>query len=124
MNVKYSIITMAVMSMALSGCGREGQQAARASKAAAEALAAQAERQIEKAGVVLDDATVTARVKTALIVAPDLKGLAIDVDTLRNVVTLSGTLASEGLRLQAEKTAKSVDGVIDVKNNLMVKQPS
>lgn len=124
MNMKYSIVMMAVLSMAMSGCGREGQDAAQASKAAAEAVAAQAERQIEKAGVVLDDAAVTAKVKTALVIAPDLKGLAIDVDTLRNVVTLSGTVASEGLRQQAETIAKGVDGVQDVKNNLMVNQPS
>ncbi len=124
MNMKYSIVTMAVLSTAMSGCGREGQDAAQASKAAAEAVAAQAESQIEKAGVVLDDAAVTAKVKTALVIAPDLKGLAINVDTLRNVVTLSGTVASEGLRQQAETMAKGVDGVKDVKNNLMVKQPS
>ncbi len=123
MNIKYSIVTMAVLSMAMSGCGREGQDAAQASKAAA-ALAAQAERQIEKAGVVLDDAAVTAKVKTALVVSPDLKGLAINVETLRNVVTLSGTVASEGVRQQAETMAKGVDGVQDVKNNLMVKPPS
>lgn len=124
MNIKYSILTMAVMSMAMSGCGRDGQEAAQASKAAAEALAAQAERQIEKAGVVLDDAAVTARVKTALVIAPDLKGLAINVDTVLNVVTLSGTVASQGLREQAETMARGVDGVKDVKNDLMVKQPS
>lgn len=122
MNMKYSIVTMAVLSMAMSGCG-QGQDAAQASKAV-EAVAAQTERQIEKAGVVLDDAAVTAKVKTALVVAPDLKGLAINVDTLRNVVTLSGTVASEGLRQQAEAMAKGVDGVKEVKNNLMVKQPS
>lgn len=123
MNIKYSILTIAV-SMAMSGCGRDGQEAAQASKAAAEALAAQAERQIEKGGVVLDDAAVTARVKTALVIAPDLKGLAIHVDTALNVVTLSGTVASQGLREQAATLARGIDGVKDVKNDLMVKQPS
>lgn len=122
MNMKYSIATLAVLSMAMSACER-GQDAAQASKAA-ETLAAQAERQIEKAGVVLDDAALTAKVKTALVIAPDLEGLAIEVDTLRNVVTLSGTVGSEGLRQQAETMARGVDGVQDVKNNLMVKQPS
>lgn len=124
MNMKYSIVTIAVLSMAMSGCGRDGQEAAQASKTAAEAVSALAERQIEKAGMTLDDAAVTARVKTALVVAPDLKGLAINVDTLGNVVTLSGTVASEGVRQQAEAMAKGVDGVKGVTNNLMVKQPS
>ncbi len=120
MNMKYSIVTMAVLSMAMAGCGREGHDAAEASKTVAE----QAERQLEKAGVVLDDATVTSKVKTALVMAPDLKGLAINVETLRNVVTLSGTVASEGLRQQAEAMAKGVDGVNGVTNNLMIKEPS
>jgi hyperosmotically inducible protein len=87
-------------------------------------LAAETERQIEKASVVIDDAAVTAKGKTAFIVAPDLRGFAIDVDTLRNVVTLSGVIASDDLRQQAERLAKSVERVKDVKNNLMVKQPS
>jgi hyperosmotically inducible protein len=124
MNIKYSILTMTVMSMAMSGCGRDGQEAAQASKAAAEALAAQAERKIEKGGVVLDDAAVTARVKAALVMAPDLKGLAINVDTVLNVVTLSGTVASQDLREQAATLARGVDGVKDVKNDLMVKPSS
>ncbi len=123
MNTRYSIAAIAVLSIAMSGCGRDGNDAAAASRTAGE-LAAQAERQVERAGVVLDDAAVTAKVKTALVIAPDLKGLAIDVDTLRNVVTLSGTVASEGLRQQAESTAKGIDGVKDVQNHLAVKQPS
>ena len=121
MNMKYSIFTMAIVSMSISGCGE--QDAAQASRAA-KAGAAQAERHIEKAGVVLDDAAITAQVKTALVIAPDLQGLAINVDTLRNVVTLSGTVASEGLRQQAETIAKGVYGVQEVKNNLIVKLPS
>ena len=123
MNTKYPIITMAVLSMALAGCGRDEQIAPQASKAA-DALVVQTERQIEKAGVVLDDATVTAKVKTALVVAPDLSGFAINVDTLQNIVTLSGTVLSESLREQAGTIAKGVEGVQDVKNNLMVKQAS
>ncbi len=123
MILKYAIFSMAALSIAVSGCGRDGQDATQASKAAAEALAAQAERQIEKGGVVLDDAAVTAKVKTALVIAPDLKGFAINVDTLRNVVTLNGAVASDRLRQQSETIAKGIDQANDVKNNLMVKQP-
>lgn len=122
MSMKYSIVTMSLLSMAMSGCG-EGQDAAQTSRAA-EKVAAQAERQIEKASVMLDDAAITAKVKTALIIAPELQGLAINVDTLGKVVTLSGTVASDGLRQQAETIAKGVYGVQEVKNNLIVKQPT
>lgn len=83
-------------------------------------MGAKVERQLDKAGEVLDDASITAKVKTALIAAPDLKALQINVDTVFNVVTLTGTVASEGLRQQAETTAKAVEGVREVKNNLTV----
>jgi osmotically-inducible protein OsmY len=41
-------------------------------------------------GETIDDATVTARVKTVLLNDPDVAGTTIDVDTFKGVVTLSG----------------------------------
>ena len=80
------------------------------------------EKRAEQVGEVLDDAGITAKVKTALIAEPGLSGLAIDVDTAHNIVTLSGAVASDAARADAERVAKSVGGVKDVKNNLTVKQ--
>jgi hyperosmotically inducible protein len=87
-------------------------------------MAAQAERQVEKAGKLLDDATITAKVKTALIAEPGLKGLSIDVDTSNNVVSLNGTVGSDAARAQAEEIARKTEGVKEVKNNLTVKASS
>ena|SRR5688572_12938109 len=87
-------------------------------------LPAQAERQVERAAAVLDDAALTAKVKTALIADRRLNGLSIDVDTSDNVVTLNGTVASEEFRRQAEQLASAVAGVKAVKNNLTVKPRS
>ena len=112
----------AVLALAVTAaCSRESREDA---AKAVEKLPAQAERQLERAAGVLDDATVTAKVKRALIAEPNLKGLAIDVDTSKNVVTLSGTVASEQARADAERIAKQVEGVTEVKNNLEVKKPS
>jgi len=72
--------------------------------------------------LVLDDAGITAKVKTALIAEPGLSGLAIDVDTSGNVVSLHGSVASDAARANAERVARAVGGVKDVKNNLTVKQ--
>jgi hyperosmotically inducible periplasmic protein len=83
---------------------------------------AKAEAQIERAIPAIDDATITAKVKGALIAAPDLPGVAIDVDTSANVVTLNGTVASTEQRERAERTARAVQGVAGVNNNLLVKQ--
>jgi hyperosmotically inducible protein len=104
-----------------AACSRESREDA---AKAVEKLPAQAERQLERAASVLDDATITAKVKSALIAEPQLKGLAIDVDTSKNVVTLSGSVASEQARADAERIAKQVEGVAGVKNNLEVKKPS
>src|SRR5215203_7021399 len=41
-------------------------------------------------GETIDDATITTRVKTALLNDPAVGGLKIDVDTFKGVVTLSG----------------------------------
>ena len=87
----------------------------------AQSLAAQAERHIEQASAVLDDGTITAKIKTALIAEPGLKGLSIDVDTSQNVVSLNGTVSSDAARKQAEEIARKVEGVKEVKNNLTVK---
>ena len=102
----------------IAGCSQES--ADRAAKAV-ENVPAQVERQAERAAVVIDDATITSKVKTALIADPNLKGLSIDVDTQQNVVTLNGTVASDTARTDAERVAKQVEGVREVKNNLLVK---
>ena len=60
---------------------------------------------------------------SALIAEPGLSGLAIDVDTSDNVVTLNGRVSSDDLRAQAERVARGVEGVEDVRNNLELKHP-
>jgi osmotically-inducible protein OsmY len=50
--------------------------------------------------------------------------MAIDVDTVQNVVTLRGTVATEDARKQAERIARQTEGVKEVKNDLTVKAPS
>ena len=102
----------------LLGCSQE--TADRAATAVQNAPA-QVERGAERAAAVMDDATITAKVKTALIAEPDLKGMAIDVDTAQNVVTLNGTVASDDVRARAERIAKEVEGVKEVRNQLLVK---
>lgn len=102
----------------LAGCSQE--TADRAAKAV-ENIPGQVERGAERATAVMDDATITAKVKTALIAEPDLKGMAIDVDTAQNVVTLNGTVANDDARQRAERIAKQVEGVKEVRNQLLVK---
>ncbi|HEY7444986.1 MAG TPA: BON domain-containing protein [Vicinamibacterales bacterium] len=71
-------------------------------------------------GETIDDATITTRVKTALINAPDVGALSIDVDTFKGVVTLSGRVKTQDEATRAMGVARGIDGVRDVKSALQV----
>ncbi len=71
-------------------------------------------------GETMNDATITTRVKTALLNDPDVGVLRIDVETTLGVVTLSGTVPSPAQADRAVGIAKAVEGVQSVKSALRV----
>src|SRR5215207_1894307 len=71
-------------------------------------------------GETIDDATVTTRVKTALLNDPEVGGLRIDVDTFKGVVTLSGRVKSKEEETKAIALARSIKGVTQVKSTLQI----
>jgi osmotically-inducible protein OsmY len=71
-------------------------------------------------GNTIDDATITGRVKTAMLNDPDVAGLKIDVDTFKGVVTLSGAVKSQAEATKAMDIARKTPGVSDVKSTLQV----
>jgi osmotically-inducible protein OsmY len=71
-------------------------------------------------GETIDDATITTKVKTALLNDSDTGGLRIDVDTFKGVVTLSGRVKTQAEADKAIGIARSTDGVKDVKSTLQV----
>ena len=73
------------------------------------------------AGVVIDDAVITAKVKSSLLADSGTKGLRIDVDTKSGVVWLKGNVSSETERTLAQNLAAKVNGVKSVENKLVVK---
>jgi len=64
------------------------------------------------------DAAINAQVKTVLAADSMVKARNIDVDTVRGVVTLNGTVHSAAEKAQAIKLARSIDGVVQVRDNL------
>jgi osmotically-inducible protein OsmY len=66
------------------------------------------------------DAATTAAVKTKLLADTKVGGLAIDVDTKDNVVTLSGKVRSGAERTEAVRLARTTTGVKSVVNKLVV----
>jgi osmotically-inducible protein OsmY len=69
----------------------------------------------------IDDVSLTARVKTALIEDPATKARNIDVDTYQGVVQLSGFVDTGAERTQAERVAGGIAGVVRVENRLALR---
>jgi hyperosmotically inducible protein len=74
------------------------------------------------AGEVVDDATITTKVKVKLLDDSMVEGLAISVDTFEGEVTLTGAVDTQMQRQRAEYLAGTVTGVKGVNNLLKVKK--
>jgi hyperosmotically inducible protein len=74
-------------------------------------------------GQVLDDAAITARVKTSIAKTEGIgDAAAINVDTYRGVVSLAGFVDNAQQKRKAEEIAMHVPGVEKVFNNLEIKR--
>ncbi|HWM91365.1 MAG TPA: BON domain-containing protein [Thermoanaerobaculia bacterium] len=85
--------------------------------AAIERGAAQVEKQV---GPILDDASITARVKAKLIADPEINSFHIDVDTVDGRVALNGKVSSAEQRAEAEDLARGTQGVRQVVNLIQI----
>jgi osmotically-inducible protein OsmY len=72
----------------------------------------------ETTGEYVDDTTITAKVKTALL--NELGSTGVTVKTMQNTVQLSGFVATQQIRSRAGEIASNVTGVESVKNDLIV----
>jgi len=84
------------------------------------ASACSATRTQQSAGEVIDDSVLTSKVKVALIDDPITKAGQINVETYRGVVQLGGFVDNPTQKAQATKVARSVTGVKEVRNDLLV----
>jgi hyperosmotically inducible periplasmic protein len=78
-------------------------------------------RTSDSTGQYIDDAAITAKVKTAILQDPALKVMEIKVDTHRNTVQLSGFVDDTQMIARAGDLARHVDGVTGVQNDLILK---
>ena len=75
----------------------------------------------ESTGQYVDDTAITAKVKAAIFEQPTLKSAEINVETFKGVVQLSGFVTSQENVNTAMATARTVNGVSSVKNDMRVK---
>ena len=78
-------------------------------------------RTTESSGQYVDDATITTKVKSAVLAEPGLHELQISVETYKDVVQLSGFVDTSEVKDKAGTVAANVAGVKSVRNNLIVK---
>lgn len=74
-------------------------------------------------GEYVDDATITARVKSRFAEDKTVAATRIQVETLKGVVQLSGFAVSEAEKQRAAQIAASVPGVKQVQNAVVVRPP-
>ncbi len=113
----------ALLVTGLAACDKPGpaESAGKKIDQTADNIGARLSNQGDKAGVVMDDSEITAKVKAALFAEPGLKSMQISVDTVKGVVTLSGTVDSQQNSDKAKALAGAVSGVKTVENKLLTK---
>ena len=105
---------------AVTGCGREGIGTP---EGEVQDDRDRAEGEEADPGESLEDASVTAKVRTRLARderAEELDLEAVEVETRGGVVTLKGSVDREGTRTAAEEIARATDGVSNVVNQITV----
>jgi hyperosmotically inducible periplasmic protein len=91
---------------------------------AAEKSAGPAERAGQTTGQYIDDATLTTKVKVALLSDNLLSAFEVKVNTERGIVTLSGEVDKPETIQRAIKLASAIPGVKAINAHLMVKVAS
>ena len=78
-------------------------------------------RDQQTVGSYVDDSAISNRVRLHFVESPIVSMHAIDVETLKGIVQLSGFAKSQSERNEADRIARSVNGVRDVRNDVIVK---
>lgn len=75
----------------------------------------------ESTGEYFDDTVLTSKVKTVLLNDPMVSGLAVNVETFKGVVQLSGFVKTAAERNRAHELAHGVGGVKHVRNDILIR---
>jgi osmotically-inducible protein OsmY len=78
----------------------------------------------ESTGEYIDSTAITAKVKSALVSDDSVRARDVQVETFRGTVQLSGFVDNQAQKERATSVARAVQGVREVRNNLIVKGDS
>ena len=105
--------------LVLAACSpADRQEVRRDTNQATQTARTETSQAVNSAEKAVDDAALTAKVKSTLLADAQVKGTQIDVDSNNGTVTLSGSVATATEKARAEQLAQGVDGVRAVRNNL------
>lgn len=128
---RYLTVVLCTLVLVLTSCQREGEVEKAGKKV--DQAAAQVEKKVEKTGEAvgsrveiatasLDDAAITAKIKTEIIKDSLLKMAEIEVSTTGGVVKLKGTVKSQTSIDRAVEIARSIKDVKSVESTLVVRE--
>jgi len=131
-NLSVGVFFVVLLSavLGLVGCEREGaaekagkkiDQATEGATEKLEDVRENLDKKAKESAEYMDDATITAGIKAAILSDPLLKAFQINVTTTGGVVTLSGIVDSQQSIYRALEIAKSNQHVKKVENGLAVK---
>ena len=121
--LKISKTLLAVMLTSAVATGSAYAENATTDKAQSgvESAGQKVDSSMNKVGNFMDDSTITAKVKAALVDHDSIKSTDISVKTDQKVVTLSGFVERQAQAEEAVKVAKGVEGVTSVSDKLHVR---
>lgn len=122
-NTKFARSMMAIVlgSVLVSGSAMAEETLMQKAQSAADSTGAKIDSSMKKVDGYMDDSGITAKVKSALVDAKDIKSNDISVNTSKGVVTLNGFVSSQDQAERAVTLAKGVEGVKSVSDKLHVK---
>lgn len=122
-NTKFARSMMAIVlgSVLVSGSAMAEETLMQKAQSAADSTGAKIDSSMKKVDGYMDDSGITAKVKSALVDAKDIKSNDISVNTSKGVVRLNGFVSSQDQAERAVTLAKGVEGVKSVSDKLHVK---
>lgn len=121
LKISQSILAVILGSALVSGSALAENSAVDSARTTTESAGQKIDSSMKKVGNFMDDSTITAKVKAALVDHKSIKSNDISVKTEEKVVTLSGFVESQTQAEEAVTVAKTVEGVSSVSDKLHVR---
>lgn len=119
--ISKTLLAVVLGSILASGSALAEDKMLSKTESTADSAGQKIDSSMNKVGDFMDDSSITAKVKAALVDDSAIKSTDISVKTEKKVVTLSGFVESQSQAEQAVTVAKGVEGVSSVSDKLHVR---